>query len=217
MFKLEQDIDFKCVKNLLINIAEEIMRQKDYLTTLDAACGDGDFGVGMYIGFKKAKESIEQYKGNDVGILLEQVGNAIISSVGGASGPLFGTFFIEAGNVVKGKNKINLNDIAAMFEAALQRICQIGGAKPGDKTLVDSLEPAVKELQKAVKEGSTLMDAFERAARAAKKGAEFTKDLVAKQGKARYLGQETLGHQDPGATAIYLIFNTISVAYRLCF
>lgn len=213
---MEQYIGFKCMKDVLLNVSEEIMQQKDYLTNLDAACGDGDFGVGMYIGFKNAKQNIEQYEGGDIGVLLEKVGNALLSSVGGASGPIFGTLFIESGKIVKGKDNINLQDVAAMFEAALQKICQLGGAKPGDKTLVDALEPAVKEFRKAASEGSTLAEAFERATKAAGEGAKSTENLVAKQGKARYLGAETLGHPDPGAVAIYLIFKAMSVALRRC-
>lgn len=213
---MEQHINFKCMKDALLNVAEEIMLQKDYLTKLDAACGDGDFGVGMYMGFKNAKQSIEQYEGDDIGVLLEKVGTVILSSVGGASGPIFGTLFVESGRVVKGKANINLQDVAAMFEVALQKICRLGGAKPGDKTLVDALEPAVKELRRAADEGLTIVEAFERATKAADEGAKSTENLIAKQGKARYLGAETLGHPDPGAVATYLIFKAMSAAFRSC-
>jgi len=204
------------MKDLLLNVAEEIMRQKDYLTKLDAACGDGDFGVGMYIGFKNAKTSIKHYEEGNIGSLLEKVGYAILSSVGGASGPLFGTIFVEVGKVAKGKSEINLQHLATMFDMALQKVYQLGGTKVGDKTLVDALEPAVNVLKKASNEGLNLMEALKKATEAAEKGAEATKNLVARQGKARYLGEETLGHPDPGAVAIYLIFKAMLSAYQSC-
>lgn len=198
------------MKKILTAIADKIMSEKEYLTQLDAACGDGDIGVGMHIGFKKAKDNLEKEESNDIGHLLTTVGSAILSSVGGASGPLFGTLFLQAGRVVKGKKELTLKDFASMFEVSLDRIKALGGAKVGDKTLVDALEPAVIALKEAVSENINLKEALEKAAKEAKRGAESTKNLVAQRGKARYLGEKSIGHVDPGAVIVQFIFETIA-------
>jgi len=211
---MSQGISFTDIKEILINIADKIMREKEYLTRLDAACGDGDLGVVMYIGFRKTKEKIEKDESNDVGSLLMAVGSAILSSVGGASGPLFGTIFLEAGKTVKGKNELTLNDIASMFEASLSKAKSLGGAKVGDKTLIDAFEPAVKSLREAISEGFRLEDALDKAAEEAEHGTDSTKDLVARHGKARYLGEKSIGYIDPGAKIVRFIFETLASTYR---
>jgi len=198
------------MKKILIAIADRIMREKDYITQLDAACGDGDMGVGMYMGFKKAKENLEKDESNDISRLLTTVGSAILSSVGGASGPLFGTLFLQAGNTVKGKKGLTLEDIASMFEASLNKIKTLGGAKVGDKTLIDALEPAVTALREAASKNAGLKESLDKAAEEAERGAESTKDLVAQHGKARYLGEKSVGYIDPGAKVVQFIFETIA-------
>jgi len=185
------------------------MLRKNHLDELDAACGDGDLGVGMYIGFENVKKAIEQKKSRDIGNLLDTAGRAILSSVGGASGALFGTLFIEAGKVANGKSEIDLKDLSNMFGVSLEKIRQRGGAKLGDKTLIDALEPAVESLEDAVQRNLDLTEALRIAADAARMGVESTRNLVAKQGKARYLGEQTLGHVDPGAEIIKLIFEML--------
>jgi len=180
---LEQKLDYIFVKNFLLNLANTITRKKDYLNKIDATCGDGDFGVGMYLGFKNVQKAIEQQRNEDISALLNTAGYAILSSVGGASGPLFGTFFIEAGKTVSGKSEIDLKDLSAMLEIALEKIHLRGGAKTGDKTLIDALAPAVESLKKAAQQKLDILPALEKTAEAAKNGSESTKDLVAKQPK----------------------------------
>ena len=204
-----QKIEYTLIRNFLVSLANTIMQQKDRLDELDAACGDGDLGVGMYIGFENVKKAIEQEKNGDIGNLLNTAGRAILSSVGGASGALFGTLFIEAGKVANGKSEIDLKDLSDMFGVSLEKIRQRGGARLGDKNLIDALEPAVESLTDAVQRNLDLTEALRMAADAAKTGAESTRNLVAKQGKARYLGEQTLGHVDPGADVIRLIFEML--------
>jgi len=205
---LEDKIRYAVARDFLLRLANSVMLEKDRLDELDAACGDGDFGVGMYVGFENAKKAVEQVVNGDIGQLLNAAGQAILSSVGGASGALFGTLFMEVGKGASGKAEIDLEDLSKMFGASLEKIRQRGRAKLGDKTLVDALEPAVESLRDAAKRNSDLEEALRMAADAARRGAESTKSLIAKQGKARYLGEQTLGHVDPGAEVIKLIFET---------
>ena len=211
---MEGKIRYAVARDFLLNLANAVMLGKGRLDEFDAACGDGDFGVGMYVGFENAKKAVEQVGNGDVGHLLNAAGQAILSSVGGASGALFGTLFMEAGKVASGKGEIDLEDLSKMFGVSLDKIRQRGGAKLGDKTLVDALEPAVESLRNAARRNLDLEKALRMTADAARRGAESTKGLIAKQGKARYLGEQTLGHVDPGAEVIKLIFETLSATYQ---
>lgn len=211
---MQQTLDYNFIKNFLLNLANAVTQKKDYLGKLDAACGDGDFGVGMYLGFKNVQKTVERQRNGDIGTILNEAGYAILSSVGGASGPLFGTFFIEAGKTAKGKKEIDLKDLTTMFEMSLEKISLRSGAKVGEKTLVDALDPAIESLREASQRKLDILSALRIAAEAAKRGSESTKDLVAKQGKARYLGEQTLGHVDPGAEVMRLFFETLLTTYK---
>ena len=186
------------------------MQHSDSLSRMDAECGDGDFGVGMQLGFKNARRALLESKNDDIGCLLRTVGQQILSSVGGASGPLFGTLFIEAGKAVAGKREIDVMDLARMFDNSLEKISLRGGASVGDKTLVDALAPAVTSLRRSAENDVDVSQALEMAAEAAKAGADSTKNLIAKHGKARYLGEQTLGCEDPGAEVVRLVFENLS-------
>lgn len=207
-------LDYGFVKSFLLDLAAVIMQRKDDLNGLDAECGDGDFGVGMYVAFQHVQQAVVRSTRRDTGALLKDVGRAILSSAGGASGPLFGTLFIEAGMAVEGRTEIDLASLERMFRGALRGICQRGGANVGDKTLVDSLEPATVSFGESARAGIDLQHALGKAAEAAKLGSESTKMLIAKHGKARYLGEQTLGHEDPGAYVVALLFQTLADRYR---
>jgi dihydroxyacetone kinase-like protein len=207
-------LDCGFVKSFLLDLAAVIMQRKDDLNRLDAECGDGDFGVGMYVAFQHVQQAVGRSTEGDIGALLIDVGRAILSSAGGASGPLFGTLFIEAGRAVEGRTEIDLASLESMFRGALRGICQRGGANVGDKTLVDSLEPATVSFGESAQAGIDLQCALGKAAEAARLGSESTKKLIAKHGKARYLGEQTLGHEDPGAYVIALLFQTLADRYR---
>jgi dihydroxyacetone kinase-like protein len=211
---LEEVLDYAFTRRFLLELANNIVSEKDHLNKLDAACGDGDFGIGMYLGFTSVKKAIEEQTADNIGALLSRTGSAVLSSVGGASGPVFATFFTEMGKKAEGKSEIRLEELAAMLEASLEGICLRGRAKVGDKTLVDALEPAARSLKEAANQGVRLLPALQAAAEASKRGCGSTASLVAKHGKARYLGQQAVGHIDPGAYVVQMIFATLLSVYK---
>jgi len=206
--RLNDTLSYTQMLNFLSKLANQIIQEKDRLNSMDAACGDGDFGTSMYVAFSNVRKTLEESH-NDIGALLTSAGYSILSSSGGASGALFGTFFIEAGKHAKGKTEVDVNDLAIMFDASMKKIQTRGEAQVGDKTLIDSLEPAVRALQESAKAELTVVAALEKAATAAESGYESTKNLVAKHGRSRYLGEQTLGHGDPGAYVMELVFTTL--------
>ena len=205
----EDRLGYDDVRGFLLEFSNRILQAKSTLDALDAECGDGDFGSTMCVAFSNVRTVLQKDQGNDIGVLMKDVGNAILSA-GGASGSMFGTLFIEAGKAASGKKSLELTDLAMMFDQSLQQIHARGEAIVGDKTLVDALEPAVSYLRGAAASTTPLPLALENAAQAAISGCESTKQLTAKHGKARYLGDQTLGFVDPGAQAIALLFSTLA-------
>ncbi|MDN5331075.1 MAG: phosphoenolpyruvate---glycerone phosphotransferase subunit DhaL [Tepidanaerobacteraceae bacterium] len=189
-------------------IADKINEKREYLTQLDSAIGDADHGINMSKGFKAVVEKITNMGDKDCGTILKTVGMTLVSTVGGASGPLYGTAFMKAGQAVAGKVNLDFNDLISVCEAALEGIKYRGKAEKGEKTIVDALEPAVEALRKHRSEG--LKTALQEAVKAAKKGMEYTKNIIAKKGRASYLGERSLGHQDPGATSCYIMLETLA-------
>ncbi|MGA3108161.1 MAG: dihydroxyacetone kinase subunit DhaL [Candidatus Bathyarchaeia archaeon] len=204
-----ESLSYSQFKNFLLNFAQRVLRSKDELNRMDAACGDGDFGTTMYVAFDKVLKILGSSGGVDVGTLLLEVGQAILSSAGGTAGPIFGTLFASAGNAAKSKSELEISDLAAMFEAALRKVEARGHAHVGDKTLIDVLDPAVASLKNSTTKHTPLLLALEDATNAAETGFELTKSVVAKQGKARYLGEQTLGKPDPGAYVTMLMFDCL--------
>nr|WP_263972613.1 dihydroxyacetone kinase subunit DhaL [Thermoanaerobacterium thermosaccharolyticum] len=196
------------VLNIIRNIAEVIETNKQYLTDLDAAIGDADHGINLDRGFKAIKEKLPQFLDKDIGAILKNVGMVLVSTVGGASGPLYGTFFMRMGSIASGKKAIDDKDIVAMFEAGLSGIKERGKAQAGDKTMIDAMEPALNELKKSLKDGLKFNEALSIAVNASYNGVEMTKKIAAKKGRASYLGDRSIGHQDPGATSAYLMIKT---------
>jgi dihydroxyacetone kinase-like protein len=143
-----------------------------------------------------------------VGVILRDTGLILISQTGGTVGPLYGTAFIRAGDVVKGKTAVDVHDIAQMFEAAEQGIMEVGGSKPGEKTMLDAIHPATLEMKKAVQCDKALIIAFESCVEAAEAGMKATINMVSKCGRSRYLGERSRGHQDVGATSVYLVLKS---------
>jgi len=193
---------------IIEGIVKEIDRNVEYLTNLDQAIGDGDHGITLRNGFKVILDRIGELKGKDAGQVLETVGNILISSVGGAAGPLYGIAFIRAGSVVKGKHEVGLNDLANMFEAAEKGIVDIGGAALGEKTMLDAIHPAVLAVRQSAEENTSLMEGFQRGVGAAEQGLNSTVDMVAKRGRASYLGLRSKGHPDVGAASAYVILKS---------
>lgn len=197
------------VKNILYRIADVLDENKKYLTELDAAIGDGDHGINMSKGFSAVREKIRDDDEKNIGNILKKTGMALVTNVGGASGPLYGTAFLKAAAVVENKDNIELKDFYLMMEEALAGIKIRGGAKVGDKTMVDALEPAVLALRNSIEKNEMPVKALELAKLAAENGMLHTRDISARKGRASYLGERSIGHRDPGAVSSYLILNTI--------
>ena len=189
-------------------ISEAINENKDFLTDLDREIGDADHGVNMARGFSAVMEAIPQEE-TDIGTVLKKTGMTLLSKVGGASGPLYGTAYMEAGKLAAGKSELNAEDFGAMLNAAIEGIQKRGKAVRGEKTMLDALIPAYEAYTAKVTEGADLISALEEACNKAKEGIEFTKTIRATKGRASYLGDRSIGHQDPGATSATLTLEAI--------
>ena len=185
-----------------------IAENKEYLTRLDSAIGDADHGINMDRGMKAVQAKLDGVEGDDIGALLKTVGMTLVSSVGGAGGPLYGTLFLQMGVATSGKTELEPEDWAAALEAAVNGVQMRGKAEPGDKTMVDALIPARDTFSAALAEGASFEEALRRSAQAAEEGMEATIPLVAKKGRASYLGERSAGHQDPGATSTHMLVKT---------
>jgi dihydroxyacetone kinase-like protein len=190
--------------------AAVIAEQKQYLTGLDADIGDGDHGINMDRGFQTVVTKIEPVKDKDAGTLLKTTGMALVGSVGGAGGPLYGTFFLRAGAALDGKSEVSGEELVAALEAGLKGVVERGKANLNDKTMVDALTPAVERAKARLHEGASISDALSSAADAAETGMKATIPLKALKGRASYLGDRSIGHQDPGATSTYYMLRTLS-------
>ena len=185
--------------------AAAIAADKDYLTQLDADIGDGDHGANMDRGFQAVLTKLSGVADKDIGTVLKTVGMTLVSTVGGAGGPLYGTLFIQMGTATAGKLELTLADWAAALEAGVNGVVMRGKANPGDKTMVDALTPALATLKQAASNGQPLADGLRQSAQAAEQGMKDTIPLVARKGRASYLGERSAGHQDPGATSSHLL------------
>jgi len=189
-----------------VKITADVLGQnRDYLTQLDAAIGDADHGANMDRGFKAVMAKIQDVKDQDIGTISKTIGMTLLSTVGGAGGPLYGTFYLQIGMKSAGKMELNLEDWTQALDAAIGGVVMRGKAELGDKTMVDALTPAVESLKQALNDSTPLGEALKNSAEAAKQGMVDTIPLVAKKGRASYLGPRSAGHQDPGATSSYLI------------
>jgi dihydroxyacetone kinase-like protein len=185
-----------------------VAENKEYLTRLDSAIGDADHGINMDRGMTAVQAKLDGLEGDDIGAMLKTVGMTLVSTVGGAGGPLYGTLFLQMGMATAGKSELEPEDWAAALDAAVKGVQMRGKAEPGDKTMVDALIPARDAFSAAVAEGASFEEALRRSAQAAEEGMLATTPLVAKKGRASYLGERSAGHQDPGATSSYLLVKT---------
>jgi dihydroxyacetone kinase-like protein len=193
----------------LESTAAVLAANKGYLTELDSAIGDADHGTNMDRGFNKVMEKLPTVADKDIGNILKTVGMTLISSVGGASGPLYGTFYMRGGMAADAKEELDGDDLVNVLQGAVDGIIQRGRAQPGDKTMVDALLPALAALKQAVADGQDVRAAVAAAVAAAEQGMKDTIPLQARKGRASYLGERSIGHQDPGATSSYLILNAL--------
>ncbi len=191
-------------RNMLLYIADKVMKKKAYLTEIDSAIGDGDHGIGMYGGMKKAKKKLLTMAGEEnVYKLFEEAGTQMLNSMGGASGVIFGSLYLAGAEGMSPQGQINGDDLAKMEKKSLAAIQERGKAKVGDKTMVDALAPAVAAMEENA--GKSLIEMLKAAEQAAAQGVEDTKKYTAKFGRAKSLLERAIGHQDAGATSVWLI------------
>ncbi len=206
-------VDAATVRRWLEGSAVALHEQRDYLTQLDAAIGDADHGTNMDRGFSSVVVKLAELDGSvPPGKVLVTAGATLVSTVGGASGPLWGTALRRAGRAMGDGETFEGVALAAALDAALEGVVELGAAQPGDKTMVDALEPAVRTLKERLDAGSTDAEALAAARDAAEEGMRSTVPLQARKGRASYLGERSIGHQDPGATSTALILRALEQA-----
>jgi dihydroxyacetone kinase-like protein len=206
-FKMATKI-YQCMQK----ISDAIVENKDFLTDLDREIGDADHGVNMARGFTEVMKQLPEDE-EDYGVVLKKVGMVLLSKVGGASGPLYGTAYMKAGAAVKGKTSITLEDAKAMLTEVIGGIKMRGKAVKGEKTMLDALEPALDALTKGIENGDDAETCLNAMCEAAREGVEFTKTIRATKGRASYLGDRSIGHQDPGATSATITLEAIRDFY----
>jgi dihydroxyacetone kinase len=200
----------KHIVSIVACMADTIIENEVYFCELDSVAGDGDFGMSLAKGFRAIKQEWVNLDKTDIGLFLRACGMIITEFCGGASGPIWGSAFMSAGRYAKGKTEISLSELAGMMESAVEGIQKRGGAQLGDKTLLDALIPAVVSLNNDSFLGSNIEIAFANAAAAAEDGAEKTKEMVAKKGRATYVGERSINYPDAGAKALGIIFKRVA-------
>jgi dihydroxyacetone kinase-like protein len=189
--------------------AHVIEHHKEQLTELDAAIGDADHGINMDRGFKKITNILPSFADQDISSILKTVSMTLISSIGGASGPLYGTWFLRASKVTNGKQELTAADLLELLKSGLDGVIERGKAQLGDKTMVDVLSPAVTAFEQAIRNNSNTVVALQASVTAAEQGLKQTIPMLAKKGRASYLGDRSIGHQDPGGTSAYWMLRSL--------
>lgn len=203
-------VDATTVRAWIEQSADDVRKNKDHLTHLDSAIGDADHGINLVRGFDAVLVTLEETAPDTPGAVLTTVGTTLISRVGGASGPLYGTAFRRAGRTVGTAADVGPELLGTALEAALDGVVGLGAAAEGEKTMIDALAPAVRAYQQALAAGATFTTAVHAAANAAAAGAEATIPMQALKGRASYLGPRSVGHQDPGATSTALLLAALA-------
>lgn len=186
-------------------VAARIKEQRDYLTRLDSAIGDADHGVNLDRGFTAVLTKLSSVADKDVGSILKTVGTTLVSTVGGASGPLYGTAFLRAGMATANRFELSADELLAALEAALEGIQTRGKSTRGEKTMIDAIGPGVDALKAALAAGDDLLTALQKSVAACEEGMKATVPMLATKGRASYLGERSIGHQDPGATSAHIM------------
>lgn len=198
------------VISLLEGMNAIIQEKKDYLTELDMPIGDSDHGINLARGFQAVSGKLPSLAEKDIGTVLKTVGMTLVSTVGGASGPLYGTAFLKAAMVANGKQEVGLDDFLAMLSAAVEGVKLRGKSTTGEQTMLDAMVPALEAMEQTKGSPSEILAA---GLSAAEEGVERTKDMIATKGRASYLGERSLGHQDPGATSFTMLLSVIAKHY----
>jgi len=194
----------------LLRCAEVFTRERDFLTQLDTDIGDGDHGLNMNRGFNKVVEKLPSVADQDIGSILKFTGMTLLSSVGGASGPLFGTFFIRAAQAANARQSLVLAELQQMIQQGVEGVVMRGKAEPGDKTLCDVWWPVVDSFGQSVQQQLGITQALQQAAMCAEQAVQATIPMQARKGRASYLGERSIGHQDPGATSVMLMIKALA-------
>lgn len=195
---------------ILNKIGDKIIEQKDYLTELDRPIGDNDHGINMAKGFAEVQKKIEPLADKDVGTLLKTAGMALVSTVGGSSGPLYGTLFMKMGMALNGKVELTFDDFLDAFLVGIDGVKQRGRSTTEEKTMLDAMVPAYDAMKNSWETDKDVKVALDAGAKAAQAGAEHTKELVATKGRASYVGERGIGHQDPGATSFLFMIQVVA-------
>jgi dihydroxyacetone kinase-like protein len=198
------------VVDWLMRCGEVFTQQRDFLTRLDTEIGDADHGLNMNRGFNKVVEKLPSVADKDIGFILKNTGMTLLSSVGGASGPLFGTFFIRAAQAANAKQSLDLAELHQLMQEGVDGVVMRGKAEPGDKTMCDAWWAVVDSLGQSVEQQLDVAEALQRASERAEQAVESTITMQARKGRASYLGERSIGHQDPGATSVMLMMKTLA-------
>jgi phosphoenolpyruvate---glycerone phosphotransferase subunit DhaL len=210
--EVEAVVNASTVRRWLVEAAASVRAEREYLTQLDAAIGDADHGTNMDRGFAAVVEKLDGLEELPPGKLLTTAGSTLVSTVGGASGPLWGTALRRAGRSLGDSESFDGADLVSALDAALEGVVELGAAQEGDKTMVDALAPAVRALRAELDGGASLPAAVAAARAAAEEGMRATVPMQASKGRASYLGERSIGHQDPGATSTTLILAALELA-----
>lgn len=205
--------DQKKVVDILLGMGRVMEENKEFLTDLDNTIGDGDHGINMARGFAEVEKQAEGLAGKDIGNILKSTGMTLVSKVGGSSGPLYGTAFMKAGMTIGAKTEIGMDDFLSGLEAGIEGVKARGKSTTGEKTMLDAMVPALEAMKEKQEEGADVKAVLEAGVAAAEAGVEATKPMVATKGRASYLGERSVGHQDPGATSFALLLKEICNAY----
>ncbi|HEX7171016.1 MAG TPA: dihydroxyacetone kinase subunit DhaL [Candidatus Limnocylindria bacterium] len=206
-------IDARAALAYVHRCAAVVRRHAPSLTRLDAILGDGDHGDNLLIGFAAVEEALGSDPPTSVGGVLSSVGSALVASVGGASGPLYGAAFLEAGFAARSMNELRTQDLATILRAAADGLARRGRCRVGDKTIYDALAPAADAIEAAAAEGAPPAVAVRRAVLAAHRGMRSTRPLVARRGLAMRLGERSRGHLDPGAASCFLLLRALAARH----
>ena len=197
---------------ILAAMHRKMEEEKEFLTELDNAIADGDHGINMAKGFAAVAAKLDEWKDKPIGDILKTVGMTLVSAVGGSSGPLYGTAFLKSGMLMAGRDTMDMNDFLACMKASVDGIMMRGRAVAGEKTMLDAMIPALEAMEQANAGGLSPKAVLETGVKAAAQGVEFTKTIAATKGRASYIGDRSIGHQDPGATSFTDLLTVIAEA-----
>jgi dihydroxyacetone kinase phosphoprotein-dependent L subunit len=206
---LEVKLNAAQVKEMFLYVGDQVRENKPLLTKIDSAIGDGDHGIGMSVGFTKSEENLTQKECTTINDVFKTIGMSMIANMGGASGVIFGTLFTGGVKGLDPQEELTLPLLAQILEGSVKSIKERGKAELGDKTMIDALEPAVEGIKQSVEENQSLLEGLVTAEKCAAIGVEKSKEYVAKFGRAKSLGERAIGHQDAGATTVWIMFKSM--------